>query len=338
MYDLSAYAGRRYAVNTPRSYLLLFVACAVCWAKGYADSLGFPVYGEVSASPLWNRICQLLSANVFLAYSMGSVLMVLGAFLIHRANYALVLIREKTLLPFFFYLLLVSTNPDFMPVRSTAVGVFCLILAIYQLFTAYHDERAAARLFNAGLILGVGSLLWIHLLWFMPLFWYGMYCFRALSARTFVAFLLGVMTIYWFLLGCCVWINEYTLLTQPFHALFRIRFLMIEPTGISGWIGIGMMAGMTLLASANIIMHEYEDNLRTRQFLYFLITLTLWIFLHFFLYEETSDETLEVACMPVAILLAHFFTVTRNRYVFWLFHLTVCLFVFLFFSRLLWNF
>ena len=52
-----------------------------------------------------------------------------GAFLVHRVNYALMLIREKTLLPFLFYALLTSTNPDFFPLKSTSVGVFCLILA-----------------------------------------------------------------------------------------------------------------------------------------------------------------------------------------------------------------
>lgn len=64
------------------------------------------------------------------------------AFLLHRANYVLVLIREKTMLPFLFYVLFISTNPDFFPLKSTSVGVFCLILAIYQLFTTYHDPEA----------------------------------------------------------------------------------------------------------------------------------------------------------------------------------------------------
>jgi hypothetical protein len=73
------------------------------------------------------------------------VLMFGGAFLLHRANYVLVLIREKTMLPFLFYVLFISTNPDFFPLKSTSVGVFCLILAIYQLFTTYHDPGAREK-------------------------------------------------------------------------------------------------------------------------------------------------------------------------------------------------
>ena len=110
-----------------------------------------------------------------------------GAFLVHRVNYALMLIREKTLLPFLFYALLTSTNPDFFPLKSTSVGVFCLILALYQLFTSYHDPDATDKAYNASLISSIGSLLWIHILWFLPLFWLRMYNFRTLNIRTFVA-------------------------------------------------------------------------------------------------------------------------------------------------------
>lgn len=93
-----------------------------------------------------------------------------GAFLVHRVNYALMLIREKTLLPFLFYALLTSTNPDFFPLKSTSVGVFCLILALYQLFTSYHDPDATDKAYNASLIISIGSLLWIHILWFCRCF------------------------------------------------------------------------------------------------------------------------------------------------------------------------
>ena len=42
-----------------------------------------------------------------------------GAFFVHRANYALMLIREKSYLPFLFYALFISTNPDFFPLKTS---------------------------------------------------------------------------------------------------------------------------------------------------------------------------------------------------------------------------
>ena len=96
------------------------------------------------------------------------------------------------------------------------------------------------------------------------------------------------------------------------------------------------MAGLALVAASNIIAREYEDVLRTRQFLYFLIAMAVWSFGLFFLYEQSSEEFLEMACVPISILVAHFFTVRRGKYVYWAFHLSVALFVVLFMIRI-WN-
>ena len=221
---------RRHTISGPATFACTLMACVACWIVSYLNSVGYPVYGEVTAPPLWNAICQVLPGKAF-TYAIGMLLMFGGAFLLHRANYVLVLIREKTLLPFLFYVLFISTNPDFLPLKSTSVGVFCLILAIYQLFTSYHDPGAKSKAYNASLLIGIGSLLWVHILWFIPLFWIGMYNFRSLSIRTFLASLLGVGTVYWFLLGWCIWFRDFTPFTIPFATLFKIRILAAAGIG-----------------------------------------------------------------------------------------------------------
>ena len=150
----TSYYGRRYTIATPMTHLYMLCACIFCWIVGYVDSVGYPVYGEVTAPPLWNALCLVLPGKLF-TYLIGFLLMAGGAFLVHRVNYALMLIREKTLLPFLFYALLTSTNPDFFPLKSTSVGVFCLILALYQLFTSYHDPDATDKAYNASLIISI---------------------------------------------------------------------------------------------------------------------------------------------------------------------------------------
>ncbi|MCD7977463.1 MAG: hypothetical protein LUG51_09985 [Tannerellaceae bacterium] len=308
----------------------------LCWVVGYIFSVGFPVYGEVTAPPLWNAICRVLPGKL-ITYLIGFFLMAGGAFMIHRANFVLMLIREKTYLPFALYILLISTNPDFFPLTSTSVGVFCLILAIYQLFISYHDPGATSNAFNITFIMGIGSLLWIHILWFVPLFWYGMYSFKIFNLRTFLASLLGVATVYWFLLGWCVWTQDFTPFTISFPTLVKLRLLSFMDINWVDWIGLIYVSILTLIACVNIITHDYADALRTRQFLWFLIVFAVLAFLLFFFYEQSSEEFLGVACLPASILLAHFFTLTHHKIVFWLYHFSVVLLVILLFVRL-WNF
>ena len=328
--------GKRFSLDTLGIYIYVITICVGCWVVGYMESIGFPVYAEVMATPLWATICQILPGKAF-TYIIGILLMFGGAFIIHRANYALVLIREKTLLPFLLYILFISTNPDFFPLKSTSVGVFCLILAIYPLLTSYHNPEATGKIYNATLFLGIGSLLWVHILWFLPLFWIGMYSFRSLSLRTFLASLLGVGTVYWFVLGWCVWFGDYSALTIPFSTLLKIKFILFERIDLIDWISILYVAFLTLISSVNIFMYDSGDNIRSHQFLSFLTLAAIWSFGLFFLYEQSSEEFLQIACMPAAILIAHFFTIMRSRYTFWLFHFTILFFIAVLFLRL-WNF
>lgn len=330
------YTNRRFDFTTPQVILPVLLAGIICWVVSYIYSIGYPIYGEVSDTPLWNVICQALPDKT-VTYLIGFLLMAGGAFLLHRANYALALIREKSYLPMLLYLLFISTNIDFFPLKSTSLGVFCLILAIYQLFISYHEPESRENAYNAALLISLGSLLWIHLLWFMPLLWFGMYKFRALTIRTFLASLLGISTIYWFVLGWCAYYQDFSLFSVPFSILLRFRISSLAEFSTSQWISILTISGLTIISAINIITHDMEDSLRSRQYLGFLIIMAIWSFILFFLYGQVSEEFLQTACVPTSLLIGHFFTVTRSRWIRWGFAgMFLILFTNLFIQ--LWNF
>lgn len=329
------HSNRRNPFVNPVTLFYLLSGCLVCWLVAYVKSVGYPIYGEVTAPALWNMFCSHLPDKL-VTYIIGFLLMIGGACMIHRANYELMLIREKTLLPAFFYILLISTNLDFLPLKSTSFGVFFLILAIYYLFVTYREQESQRNIFNASLIIALGSLLWTYILWFIPLLWYGMYKFRSLNLRTFLSSLLGIVVVAWSLYNYSLWQHDYRLFSV-FDSIFKLRPLSISGNVFIDWLTIGTTIGLTLLASANILTHEYEDNLRTREFLSFLIVLAFSSFALYFLYEQSSEEFLQIACFPASILISHFFTIVRNKYTFWLFHLSVLLLIVLLLFRL-WNF
>ena len=109
------------------------------------------------------------------------------------------------------------------------------------------------------------------------------------------------------------------LFNVPFSTLFKVRLLATDGIVLLDWISIMAIALLTVVASLNIVMHDTEDSLRSRQFLSFLIAMSVWAFSLYFLYEQVSEEFLETACVPASILIAHFFTVTRGKIVFWSF-------------------
>lgn len=328
---------KRRNLDKPGTRFYVVLVCLLCWLTGYITSLGYPIHTDVNATPLWNTICRILPGKSF-TYLTGSILITGSAFLLQRANHALVLIREKTLLPFLFYILFLSTNPSFFPLKATSAGVFCLILAIYLLFISYHNPETKEEAYRTGLVIGIGSLFWIQILWFVPLFWIGMHRFRIWNKKTFAASFTGILTVYWFVLAWSIWQNDYSLFTKPFTILWKsIDLLQFRNMEILEWIRIAYIFVLVIIASVNILTHEYEDNLRTRQFLSFLMILMAWNTILFFLYEQSAEEFLHIACIPTSILVAHFFSTRRNRYTVILFYFTLLFFPALLFFQL-WNF
>ena len=148
----------------------------------------------------------------------------LTAYLLIEINTAFTLIRTRSTLHVSFYVFL-STACLFL--HSFQYAVFApltFLIAISQLFSSYESPYPAGSIFHAFFFIGLGSLLFPQLLYFVPLFYLGMISFRSLSLKSFFAGLTGLCVPYWLFFG-------YESLLSPFtgaysfstHQLWDIR-------------------------------------------------------------------------------------------------------------------
>lgn len=316
--------------------VLVALICALSWVASYILSIGFPMKEGSTAVELWHFICTSITDKT-LAYGIGFVLMMSGAFLLHRVNYILVLIREKTWLPFWVYVFLISTNLTFMPFIASSIGVFCLTISIYLLFTSYHIEQSEGKAYKTAFILALGSLFWSQMLWFIPIFWIGMYNFRAFKPRTFAASLLGLATVYWCVLGWCVWKNDFSLFTQLFATITDFEFLVVRNYAWIDLIPVFLVAIITLVASLDVLFYNYTDSIRSRQSLTFLVWLAAVAVVFMLIYNNSTEEFLQIACIPASILSVRLFLVKRSRLTYGIFVSTLLLLTAYLFVRL-WNY
>lgn len=327
--------GRR-AVAGKRTLIFTVLACIGCWLAGYIGCVGFPVVPSTYATPLWKMIC-LLASTKEIAYLLGLFLLFSASLLIHRASYVLSLVREKTVFPFLFFMLFMSTNPDSFPLNPTSFGVFFLVLGMYRLFLSYHEDNARKRAFDWAFFVSIGSLFWVDIVWFIPLFWFGMYHLRSLNLRSFLASVFGLGIVYWITLGWCAWQNDFELFSQSFQALSKFGFLDVaeDPWKLAS---VGYTVVLVLVASFNILVQKHADSLRTREYLSFLIVFALWSFMLYLLYASSSEGFLAAFFIPATILISHFFTVSWNRWVGWIFYISILFFISILFIRLWSNY
>ena len=154
----------------------------------------------------------------------------LTAYLLIEINTAFTLIRTRSTLHVSFYVFL-STACLFL--HSFQYAVFApltFLIAISQLFSSYESPYPAGSIFHAFFFIGLGSLLFPQLLYFVPLFYLGMISFRSLSLKSFFAGLTGLCALL-SLFRLCVLLRQNESLLSPFtgaysfstHQLWDIR-------------------------------------------------------------------------------------------------------------------
>ena len=106
------------------------------------------------------------------------------------------------------------------PALPETVMLTCMTAFILLLFLTYQDKEAAGLTYYAFLFLGVGSIAYIHVLFFLPLIWLLMMTHTmSLSWRTWMASLLGLLTPYWFYIPWIIYQRDYSAITNHFMAL-----------------------------------------------------------------------------------------------------------------------
>lgn len=269
------------------------------------------------AAILLAAICQIVahllhpSLNVVTnLLSLSTV--VITAYLLIVMNNSFALIRKRASVQSTFYILLASISPLLLHQLNGNLSTLSLLIALHFLFLSYQQREHASYLFHAFTFLGLGSLFLPPLIAFIPLFWLGSYQFQSLTLRGFCASLLGFALPYWFLLGHLIWHRQLALFDD-----YSAQWLPFQESlsTITPW-QIATLCYLMLLfivSAIHCLATGFDDKLRTRAFLQFLISLTVCLVLALLAYPQQTDSWLLLLLLPVSILSGHLFVLTHSR-------------------------
>ena len=266
------------------------------------------------------------------AFSPAGVLLCgFTGYLLVWLNNAFALIRMRASVQTAAYLLLTATCPRLFASWQTEGAALAFLLSLFFLFKSYQQQNPTGDLFHSFLFVGVGSLCLPELTWVVPLLWIGAYRFQSLSVRSFLASLLGWSLPYWLLFGYAYGVDRMELFHEPLRQLvtiapFTFRF---EPWLLATG---GYLLVLFIVCATHCIVAGYEDKLRTRSYLNFLVLLCIYLFAWTLLRPEMGAELLAVLLPALSVLAGHFFMLTHGRWsnIFFLlmFALLVPLFIF----------
>lgn len=213
------------------------------------------------------------------------------------------------------FIALTMTAVFLFPQLAPWVVQLCLVAAYLLLSRCYQERYAQGTVFFAFMFIGIASIGFIQILFFVPVFLILMAVnLMAISWRNFWASLLGLSTPWWFLAGYFVFIGtpeeipSFVVDIQRFDVPFQdISFDMHR---------IVAFAFVLLVAATGIVHYlrnSYKDKIRTRMIYEMLITMTILIIVFIILQPRHFDMLFPMLTVSAGVLIAHYISQTSTR-------------------------
>ena len=293
---------------------VVILICTLCWVSTYflfPDLMTAPTQENLSS--FWQSARDFLLPGwaerivSFLVYA------VIGYFLIELNN-QFGIIRMRASMQTAIYFLLVTACPEMHLLYAGDIAALAFLISIYFLFKSYQQSRAAGYLFYSFLFIGAGSILFPQLTVLSVLWLFEAYRFQALTPRSFCGALLGWILPYWMLFGHAFFYNEMELFYRPFIELttcgdvFNLQILQTWELAVLGYLLV-----LFIVSAVHCIAAGFEDKIRTRAYLQFLIDLTIFLFLLIAIQPNYCSDLLPLLMISCSILIGHFFVLTNSK-------------------------
>lgn len=200
---------------------------------------------------------------------------------------------------------------------STDVWVvqFCVITAYLILFKCYQNKRAQGLVFYAFFFIGIASIFFIQILFFVPFLWIMMRAnLMTFNIRLLLASLIGLTAPYWFLAGWFIFNGTADLLLAhiksiaEFTPLFQYDFSNIHNIVTFAYITIIAIIGMF-----HFMRNSYKDKIRIRMIYEIFITMNALTFVFIILQPQHIKPLLSIMIINSSALVAHYIALTNTK-------------------------
>lgn len=184
--------------------------------------------------------------------------------------------------------------------------LLCSIVAYFPLFASYQRPRGSVLSYIAFLLLGLSSLVFPQLLFFVPVCWISQMMLRSMSGRVMVASLLGILTPYCFLFTYAYCTDEMVLFNDRFVELLRIELPDFTTLSLQYIVVAALSLIHFLVGMVDFLRNKHFDKTRTRYHYYVVLLHGCMAFVWFLLQPQYAQFILPLCLTNAAIMSGHF--------------------------------
>jgi hypothetical protein len=298
----------------PGVILVIIVTLLAVWIRPFIQLRGhFSLYFDLSPMPLYGLISSLIGTNPFPGIILSLTLVSLMSILIVNLNSSLFFINERTFLPAFIYILISGLIPQFQLLNPAFFSALFLMMAIRRIMAAYRIQGTAYSFFDAGILIGIGSLFYANLIWFGILIIIGIALLRPGNTKEIALSVIGLVTPFLMTVGI------YYVLDKDLRELLSVfQYNLFEKQTTNDFSRLMVITiiylGFVLVTSISyLLMVMNTKKIQARKTFFLLI----WVFLIsggvYVLLHSASVEIIWIIGIPVSYFLTHYFIFSRKK-------------------------
>ncbi len=293
-------------------YLLLFVLAGVLWGLVFVFPANF-VTGGVFTTFGW--LDDFSIANPPLSMALMLVLLVAEAVLLNFILGIHRLMDHKQLVAAALYLILMGSSPLMAQPNIMLVVNLVMIVLLHVVLSLFGQQEPYSRLFDAGLLLGIASLIYLPSIFFLFFLLVALMIFQLFHWREWLIPIIGLATPFIFV---AVWFfRTDQLLIQYDFFISKVTFIQPEIFPLSApylviWFLLLLLFFMGLPLSIRLFNDNTADVRKKFRVIAFMLIFAL---LSAFFAGADLKWHLHIAIIPLTVFITTYFM--RHKHSFW---------------------
>jgi hypothetical protein len=261
-----------------------------------------PVSYEYAFSPI---------GNVFLA----GVLVLAQALLINYLVNHFNLLGRPTFLPSLMYITLTGLFTPFMVLSAPLICNFLIIWMLFKLFSFYKSDDAKSTAFDLGMIVAVGSMIYLPYFYLFLAIWIALIIFKPFNWREWISGVLGYLTVFFFF-AVFYYLNNRLTSFYSIWAPLGTRFP--NRININSYNYLVLIPVLLILALYFVKLQQnyYKSYVQVRKSFQLLFFIFLIGGLSFYVKSEFNLNHFLLCAVPASIFFSYYFINANIRWVY----------------------
>jgi len=263
---------------------------------------------------LYQWIYRLISPYPILFNIIGLIMIILQSYILIRMNFKFIFSEQKTYLSSVLFVMLSSALVRYQTLHPALIANFFLLFAIDRAFLFEKNTNQFKRYFESGIFIGLGSLFYPSLVYYLITIWLTLFILRTFNWREWMSSLVGLITPWVFYFIILLLNNSHFYPISDYLEFYtnNTLYLTVSLPAIIATITIAFILVIALLSGMGNVTNK---KISTRKYfnLFFLFLLNcIGVTL---LSPSVGFETIVILAVPASMLLGAFLMDLKSKWV-----------------------